>query len=333
MRELVRRQGMKFKQSKHFILMHDTPDTFNKEVRKKPRADERLELLEVVYESFLLKFYSQGFEIEVPKDRLKVVLFNEHRDYLAFATRLSPTLQSAAGFWEHKNNTAVFYDQGSDEMMGPINKLAKLLKDERDDALKKKGADTKDIVRMANTLMMLVEIIHEDQDIEVVSHECTHQMAGNTGLLPRHVFVPSWVHEGLATYFESPNDATWSGIGAVNEQRLKRYRALERDKEHSNIDFIVGDQIFDLAVSHSGTLHAYGQAWALTHFLMERHFQEFMRYYRRLGEMPPDIILSPDVLTKLFDEELGADRKTLDYEWRDYMNSLKTDMELITKDR
>ena len=45
---------------------------------------------------------------------------------------------------------------------------------------------------------MLVEIERENSDIEVVSHETTHQMAGNTGLLPRNVLIPSWTH-GIRT--------------------------------------------------------------------------------------------------------------------------------------
>lgn len=333
MRDIVRRSGMNIKTSKHYILLHDTPDTFDKAVRKKPRADERLELLELVYESFLLKFYSQGIELEIPKERLMVVLFNDHKDYLNFATRLSPSLSSASGFWDGKSNVAVFFDHGSSKYMKELVDLAREAKDDMEKALKRKDANTKDIVRTSKTLMMLVEIAKEDADIEVVSHECTHQMAGNTGLLPRDVMIPSWVHEGLATYFESPNDASWSGIGAVNQQRIDWYRGLEKDREHSNINFIVGDEIFDLARTHGAKLHAYGQAWALTHFLMERHFEKFLKYYNRLGQMPPDIVLSPEFNNKLFDEIFGTDRKALDYEWRDYMSSLKTEMEKITKER
>jgi hypothetical protein len=169
----------------------------------------------------------------------------------------------------------------------------------------------------------------ENLDLRVVSHETTHQMAGNTGLLPRHVRIPSWVHEGLASYFETSEGANWGGIGAVNEERLDWYRALERDKEHSNIDFIVGDQIFDYAGSHASTVHAYGQAWALTHFLMERHFEEFIAFYRRLGEMPPEVVFSQEVLTNVFNEAIKKDRRTLDTEWRSYMRGLKTDLEII----
>lgn len=333
MRELIRRSNMKLAQSKHYVLLHDTPDTFDKEVRKKPRAEERLELLELVYESFLLKFYSQGIALEIPKDRMMVVLFNDHKDYLTFATRLSPALSSAAGFWDPKSNVAVFYDNGSSEEMKEIAKIAADRKRKSDQALKAKDGTAKDLVRQAKTIAMLVEVAKEDADIEVVSHECTHQMAGNTGLFPRDVMIPSWVHEGLATYFESPNDASWSGIGAVNQQRIDRYRALEKDRVHSNIDFIVGDQIFDQAESFSNKLHAYGQAWAITHFLLEKHLAKTITYYRRLGELPPDIVLSPELLTKLFDEVFGTDRVSLDNEWRTYMDSLKTDIERITKER
>ena len=169
-------------------------------------------------------------------------------------------------------------------------------------------------------------------DVEVVSHEATHQLAGNTGLLPRYVSVPRWVHEGLATYFEAPKDASWAGFGAVNRDRLEMYRVLSRDREHSNIDFIVGDQIFNYAQSNGAVIHGYAQAWALTHFLMDRHFDKFMTFYRRLGEMPPDVTLGADVLTELFNEVFGTDRGRLDTEWRTYMNSLKTDTEIVLQE-
>jgi hypothetical protein len=58
-----------------------------------------------------------------------------------------------------------------------------------------------------------------------------------------------------------------------------------------------------------------------------------MQFYRRLGEMPPDVVLSPEVLTKLFDEVFGKDRALLDAEWRAYMRSLKSDVDLVLENR
>jgi hypothetical protein len=334
LKRIVNRPTMRIAKSKHFILLHDTPEK-PAAGRKKNRAQERLDLLEQVYESFLLLFHSQDVQLDIPQERMKVVLFNEHQDYLEFATSWSPSLSSTSGFWEAQRNVSVFYDHATDEQFKGLQALMKELREVKDDAKKaaKKGAtNAKDVIRFVNTLELLAEVAQENEDITVVSHEATHQMAGNTGLFPRSVLVPSWVHEGLATYFEAPGDAVWSGIGAVNADRLNWYRGLEPDRVHSNIGFIVGDQIFDFAATHGGKLHGYGQAWALTHFLLERHLKEFVAYYRMLGEMPPDVALSQELLSELFNKAFqGTTRTALDQEWRSYMRSLKTDMDLVAE--
>jgi uncharacterized protein DUF1570 len=327
MRALVGRDDMKIKESNHFVLMHDTPDTPTQ--GKLTRADERVRLLETVYECFLLRFYAYGVELEIPKEKLKVVLFNEYKEFRLFADRLSPQLASASGFWDGERNTSVFFDHGTNDRFKALKTMSDDLQQKKKDAVRQRDVTAASTVRLADTIQMLIEIEREDSDIEVVSHETTHQMAGNTGLLPRHVRIPSWVHEGLATYFEESDGATWGGIGAVNEERLQRYRALEPDRVHSNIGFIVGDQIFDYAGSIGATLHGYGQAWALTHFLMEKHFDKFLLFYRRLGEMPPDTILSQEIVNQIFDEAIGIDRAILDQQWRTYMSGLKTDVELL----
>jgi hypothetical protein len=260
---------------------------------------------------------------------LKVVLFSDQKDYLFFATKLDASLSSAAGFWSPTSNTSVFYDNGTSESFKRLLKLSDDLQDLKAEVVKKRAGGAADIRHLADSLKFLIGMERENLDLKVVSHETTHQMAGNTGLLPRDVRVPSWAHEGLASYFETSEGANWGGIGAVNQDRLDWYRMLEPDKEHSNIDFIVGDQIFDYAGTHASTVHAYGQAWALTHFLMERHFDEFIAFYRRLGEMPPEVQFSQEVLTTLFNECIKKDRRALDTEWRSYMRGLKTDLEII----
>ena len=145
--------------------------------------------------------------------------------------------------------------------------------------------------------------------------------------------MPLWAAEGLATYFESPKEAAWSGIGAVNEERLDWYRGLEGDREHSNIDFIVSDRVFRLAGTHGSTLHAYGQAWALTHFLMDQHFDKLIKWYMLIAAKPADKPLSDDELQATFDEVFGKDKSALDLEWRKYMRGLKTDLQMVLDDK
>ncbi len=331
LRQVVRLPGMQISKSDHFILFHDTPlkaaEPISKQFRPRPpRWEQRLTLLERVYKTFLYNFYSKGVELEVPKERLKVVLFSQEADFKNFGTSLSPALASALGFYDPRMNISFFFDNGSSERMKPFREFAERMRADIPLAIKQKRGEDR---RLAETFTLLVEIDRENSDIEVVSHEATHQLAGNTGLFPRHLLTPQWMHEGLATYFESPGEATWSGIGAVNKRRLDWYKELARDREHSNLTFVIGDNIFKHAASHGSILHGYGQAWSLTHFLLENHFDKFMEFYQRVGEMPPDVELNPELLNAVFDDVFKMDRKVLDQQWRSFMNGLKTDEELI----
>lgn len=329
LREFCDHAGMEVAESAHFILLHDTGDSKS----KKSRAQVRLALLEQVYESFLMIFYAQDISLDVPQQRLKVVLFKEYRDYLDFSRSISPELASASGYWDPIRNVSVFYDHSTDDVYRILNRMSRELSADAKEAKKARSKEGFRADRTARTIALMTQISQENADIKVVSHEATHQMAGNTGLFPRHVRIPSWAHEGLATWFESPREAGWSGVGAVNEERLEWYRGLEPDTQHSSIDFIVGDQIFKYAASHGALLHGYGQAWALTHFLMEKHLAKTVEYYRRLGELPPDTVVSPEVLTSLFDEVFGEDRKKLDAEWRSHMRSLKPDLQKLREEQ
>lgn len=56
---------------KHFILLHDTPDTAPKRYglnakKQQTRSVSRFDLLEQLYKAFLMKFYSQGVELKIP---------------------------------------------------------------------------------------------------------------------------------------------------------------------------------------------------------------------------------------------------------------------------
>lgn len=333
LRSFVRASSkMRVETSDHFILLTDTPERPEKGKRV-DRAHERLKLLEDVYQTFLLLFHAQDIELDIPDKRLMVVLFNEYDDYLEFATGHSPALASAAGFYNPHLNISVFFDNGTTARYKSIQKLIKGLKDQVEES-KKSGGNNARLVNFVKTLDLLMEVERESADVSVISHECTHQMAGNTGLLPRHVDIPRWVHEGLATYFEAPSDAAWAGIGAVNEERIDFYRALaEHDKLHSTVDFIVGDQIFDHAGGYIGNiLHGYAQAWALTHYLVENRLPQLVDYYKMLGNLPPDVTLNPTLLIELFDRAMQSDHKTIDQEWRKHMRTLKTDVERIEED-
>jgi len=329
-------KNMEFARSKHFVLMHNMKERKGQQSKRGRRkqltpAQERLELLEKVYESFLIKFYLEGSELEIPKEQLKVVLFAEKDDFTAFCEVSIGKGTKPAGLYDKRSNIAVFYDQGTGEFYKWLDEAKKIVAEQARMAKIMKSPATARLVRYSKSLDLLIEVQKLNQDIEVVSHECTHQMAANTHLMPNGTGTPVWVAEGIATYFESPKEAAWAGIGTVNKDRLKLYRALASDTEHCNLEFVVSDNIFMRAGKHEAVLHAYGQAWALTHFLMAEHFDQLMELYRELAKRKTkgEKLFPPKENLALFKKVFGDDLNVLNAQWRRYMKSLKTDVERI----
>jgi hypothetical protein len=337
-------QGMQVVRSPHYIMLHDTGES--KSGRKRlPRWQSRLDLLEEVYEAYFMKFALEGRVLDPPTEPLQVVLFGQEADYLRYTRQRDESLANALGYWSAEDNIAVFFDQGTTQKMRMLEAHAKELAKNK---LRARGtAQSRDAAYLANTVELLVKMTREADDVEVVSHEATHQLAGNTGLMPRNQIALRWAHEGLATYFETSSDSGWGGIGAVNEGRLKSYQRLSVDPNRARLEPLVTDALFDLARDSREAADAYGYAWALTHFLMENHFSELMEYYHQvsllepkehrslLGSVPAGEPRSSSAqptgldrreLLKCFRNAFG-DLRTLEQAWHTHMRALETDLD------
>lgn len=322
-------KNMKVAVSHHYVMFHDTDDR-KKGRKKQTRAEQRLELLEQVYEAYFMKFAMDGVVLESPKEHMMVLLFDDEQTYLRYATKLNPQLKRASGFWSPKDNISVFFDQGTTDEMKMMTSMAKDLQDAK---IKARGqGDSREKAYLANSFDLLTKISKEESDIEVVSHEATHQLAGNTGLMPRTKLGLRWAQEGLASYFETPAGAGWGGIGAVNASRLIGYRRVSNDPERGPLELLICDALFDEAANTGQLADAYGQAWALTHYLMENHFEKLVDYYRRCSDLQGDEegrILRSD-LVRVFSDVFG-DIRTIERTFHLYMNTLKTDMDRMVE--
>ena len=331
LKELVPLSGLQLYRTPHFVILTDVKDD-RETNRRDSRLQYRMDLLERVYKSFMLFYASRGAPVEHPPEPMRTVLFDQESDFKEYAKSLSSDLEMAAGFWDPASNITFFYNHATSETFDAIKDFVVDL-DEQLDALQKRGARGKafaDLRRLQWAVAQLIELEQRNVDLEVVSHETAHQMAGSSGLLPKSVNIPRFVHEGLATFFETPKNAAWAGIGSVNDDRLEYYRVYE-DSPLCDLDLIVGDQLFSAAFASGNLgliLAAYGEAWAFSHFLHNRHFDELMTYYRLLGDMPPDLLLTPDLLQEIFAKAFDKDLDAIELEWKSYMNDLKTDVEI-----
>ena len=321
LREITNLPKLKIELSAHYVLLHDTSD---EKVGRKTRSQARIELLEIVYESFFMKFALDGVVLDPPKEHLMVLLFADESTFHRYATTLAPELKMAAGFWSPKDNVAVFYDQGTTREMKLLAELAGNLQKSK---VKMRGTSlSKDLAHLANSFDLLIKVAREESDIEVVSHEATHQLAGNSGVLPRGKIGARWAHEGLASYFETPAGAGWGGIGAVNQTRLTDFRIVSRDMHRKNLELIVTDQLFYRARDLEQAVEVYGQAWALTYFLMETRLMKLMDYYAKCSEFEDDF--SPAGRLQAFTDVFG-DLNALQEEFQGFMSTIKSDLDRI----
>ncbi|MEM9368886.1 MAG: DUF1570 domain-containing protein [Planctomycetota bacterium] len=163
-----------------------------------------------------------------------------------------------------------------------------------------------------------------ERNVATLIHEATHQLAYNCGLQTRFADNPMWVSEGLALYFESPdlsNPKLWRGIGRVNPVNLHRFRtSLPNRASDSLATLISDDRRFR---SEATALSAYGEAWALTYFLIRTRRRDYLSYLAKLSEGKPLGVTSPRDRIAIFEEMMGMSLAQLDTQFLRYMRRVR----------
>jgi len=309
--------------SAHYVMLHDTSDV-RVGRKRQTRAETRLQLLETIFESYFMMFALEGHVLEPPKKHLMVLLFSDEITFQRYSTLLDPRLAYAGGFWSAKDNISVFYDQGTTPV---LRRMSDAVADLRRLKLQTRGTPvSQEVAHLANAVDLMNKIAREQADIEVVSHEATHQLAGNTGIMPTGKIGARWAHEGLASYFETPSGAAWGGVGAVNQNRLADHRKIAADPNRRSLEQIVSDELFYSASGQREAIEAYGQAWALTYYLMETHREKLMEYYKRCSTLEDDATKQTRI--DAFEDVFG-DLRPIEQGFYGFSRLLKTDLERI----
>ena len=75
---------------------------------------------------------------------------------------------------------------------------------------------------------MLLDLERRSIDLGTAAHEMIHQLAAESGFLPRHDAFPHWLNEGLAAQFEVIRGGRWSGISRAHDLRLPDWQTDSR---------------------------------------------------------------------------------------------------------
>lgn len=201
---------------------------------------------------YLKHFKARGFEVELPKDRLILVAFNDDRSFGKFL-KLPSLMQAGAqgigaqpsGAYDRSTNLLSVFDWRNAPMYSrPANRNAQTL-----------------------------------------AHEGTHQLTFNTGLLNRAAVPPLCVVEGLGTYGEARKVIGPSDLGRLNVQRLDDLAKLRRVVDWIPLtELLVNDSLFREGLV-ARLMLAYAQSWVLVHFLLntEEWIPKFRDYLKISG--------------------------------------------------
>lgn len=204
---------------------------------------------EDLYRSFVHYFSVRGFDLQTPPFPLLGIVCDSQAEFRRIsADQGDPAGYGVLGYYLPESNRIYLFDAGS-------------------------GASDSD---------------DWQQNASVAIHEATHQTAFNTGIHNRYAEPPLWVAEGLATLFEAPgvydSRSHTRRADRVNRGRLEQFKqaVAPRHRPEMMADLVTSDRMFGI-----NRAFAYGEAWALTFYLLETQPAKYAEFLTRTAGHPP----------------------------------------------
>jgi hypothetical protein len=254
-------------------------------------------LFERLYVSFHNYWKQRGLKLSEPEFPLVAIVFPNQKKFAAFATKdAGADAATAKGYYSISTNRMVLYDLTA--------------------------SDTGAAGNEADINKRLAAVPY---NIATVIHEATHQIAFNSGMHTRLADNPLWLVEGMAMYFETPDLSSktgWKTAGAVNDERLGQFRDfLGRSRKPDSLETLVAS---DARFNDDGQMpDAYGEAWALTQFLVRTRKEAYVKYLNTLAAKAPLVLDTPEERLAEFRAAFGDDFKQLDTELLKQVKRLK----------
>ena len=323
----------------HYRICYNSADIF---------AETTSERLERLYEEFMAFFEDRHFEPAPLTDRLEVVLFDTAGQYYQYAQKMAENITYSEGFYSGKTGRSYFYDAISEngsqflkvrDEVGKQMQTVKQQQREVTEALRKGPqqyvvtdpdgsqrkvtgeellSELRKHVRILQTEFEKVRTFYTNQNVSITIHEGTHQLAYTCGIHSRYFATPVWLVEGLAVYFEAPQEGQWDRPGLVNRKRLETFSSSPPLRLK---DLIVDDKLFYQNPSQSEMASAYATAWALFYYLVEEQHENLFDYIYDLALRITDQPYTEEERIADFEKYFGNPSR-LERSWRNLMDQL-----------
>lgn len=323
----------------HYRICYNSADIF---------AETTGERLERLYEEFMAFFEDRHFEPAPLTDRLEVVLFDTAGQYYQYAQKMAENITYSEGFYSGKTGRSYFYDAISEngsqflKVRDEVGKQLQLVKQQQREVTEalRKGpqqyvvtdpdgsqrkvtgeellTELRKHVRTLQSEFEKVRTFYTNQNVSITIHEGTHQLAYTCGIHSRYFATPVWLVEGLAVYFEAPQEGQWDQPGLVNRKRLETFSSSPTIRLK---DLIVDDNLFYQNPSQSEMASAYATAWALFYYLVEEQHENLFDYIYDLALRITDQPYTQEERIADFEKYFGKP-SGLERSWRNFMDQL-----------
>jgi hypothetical protein len=105
-------------------------------------------------------------------------------------------------------------------------------------------------------------------NMETLTHEATHQLCFNTGLLSREADIPTSIVEGLAMYCERRRLFGRSEPGQPNLRRLEELAHIRRRQPWIGVEELLGDDRACFRRNSDRMILSYSESWLLVYHLL-----------------------------------------------------------------
>jgi hypothetical protein len=334
--------GTQLARGPHVMLFHQHSDA---------EAEERIALVERVIRGYYLLFAAQGLELAMPRHRLMSAWFADENDYRAFLhAEHADVFATTRGYYHPTWNAVIAYDARSTDQQRTTREKLAVKRDELRryaEMVEKAPARTRVRIKLGeepvrtvgrqeakalidrlegeiNCENLLLDLERRSVDLGTAAHEMIHQLASNTGLLPRHDAFPIWLQEGFAAQFEVIRGGRWAGISRAHDLRLPDWRKLPSPLR---LERLVRDAGFGRGYQRD----LYAQAWALVYYLRTQRPQQFLTFIDILrgpnAESPAPQSPAADRVINAFKRAFGSDLDALESDWHRFMKSVQTPLE------
>lgn len=272
-----------FHATRHYLIRYNTSRAY---------AQWCGALFERLYDGFTNFWRQRGFELREPEFPLVAFVYSDYESYAAYAEReLGEATPAIIGYYNLQSNRMAMYDlTGIDALRQPD--------------------DRRGSAAQINRMLSRPEA---ERTVATVVHEATHQIAFNCGLSTRLADIPLWVSEGIAMYFETPDlksSRGWRSIGDVNSVRLGHFLEYAPRRGRDSLTSLLVD---DRRLRQTdGSNDGYGEAWALTYFLLRQRSDEFVEYLQTLSQKKPLVWDEPSERLQDFRAAFGDNLPGLD---------------------